>query len=1032
MRPSPAARALLGTALRGLRSRLLLTAGSVLLAAISVAAALIGPMYQSAASSSYLVTKLRSEPNFATGIVFDYVPVVTSGESPPVALLKARKLADDALNDQFDPAQMSLRTVRLHSPTLRGDAALLSATGACGHVVLTGRCPDAPGETIVLRYDSRFARAPIGSTIKVDGVGGRLRVVGTYTPPAANDSDYWFDLADLQSIPPKPSPPSPTPYLPAPLLVDAQTFAQVDSDAWFVQASRRLSVTPGTSVSDVQQAAGAVAELDVSDTGGRVVGGLTPEPGNELVLIAAQVQERAGTARSTVAPAVVSVVLVALVLLARLLAAAMDLRRTELALASLRGYGRRQMWWLGLVEPVLTVLIATPLGLVAGFLGYRALAGTWLVPGLPVPLVLGSVLAVATVVLATLGVAALVVRDSLGETLAQQIAGVRRPARAGRAALLGRLVIVAAAVTVLVATLSASKRSSPDATDLVLPILLAVSVGMVTTLGAQVIARGWSRGTAGRFGVFSFLASRTISRRREGTLVILPLTAALAVSVFAAGVYAAAADWRGSDAATIVGADRSYATELTMGEAVALTHAADPAGRWLMAAGASYEGSTQALVLDTPRLPRVGLWPGSWTPGSSAADISSELAPRRPSVVLRGSRLSMTVDNRVSGDYPTLAAELFMTDDNGDSTSVVLGPMPHGVSTVTARIVGCRLGCLVQQLSFGGPAGVTEAMHGTVTLTGVRMDATVVPGFTDGGWRIADPLLDTPTGVAGAPRTAAGRLTVAFDAPSAESFAAVTPTDVPRVRPVLTGRTAPLAAAGAVGQVTPLEVSPYRTVAVRPVARAESMPVIGPVGILFDYTMLTRDVTLNDPNTHVTILARADTPASVLATLADHGISDPVTLSGTRDVLDNEAFALALNLYLVVTAIVILLALAGLGASLAVQMPSRRRDAASLRVVGLKRRSILAAVIAEFVVVLGAAAVTGVGAGSLAQYVVVRTVTLGYADSQHTPRLLASLDVATVLGLLLTVTVALLVVAVLVAGLTVRGARTASLRESAR
>jgi predicted lysophospholipase L1 biosynthesis ABC-type transport system permease subunit len=169
-----------------------------------------------------------------------------------------------------------------------------------------------------------------------------------------------------------------------------------------------------------------------------------------------------------------------------------------------------------------------------------------------------------------------------------------------------------------------------------------------------------------------------------------------------------------------------------------------------------------------------------------------------------------------------------------------------------------------------------------------------------------------------------------------------------------------------------------------------------------------------------------------VAALADHGITRPQTLSATRGLLDQDAFALALNLYLVVTVIVIVLALAGLGANLAVQMPARRRDAASLRVVGLRRRSIIAAVVAEFLVVLGAAALAGIAAGSLAQYVVVRTVTLGYADTQHTPRLLPSLNLASVADLLLVVTVVLLVVAVSVAALTVRGARTASLRENAR
>ncbi len=76
----------------------------------------------------------------------------------------------------------------------------------------------------------------------------------------------------------------------------------------------------------------------------------------------------------------------ALVLLSRLLAAAMTLRRGELALASLRGYGRRQLWFLGMLEPLVILALATPLGVVAGYVGSRQLAHRWLIPDLPVPL----------------------------------------------------------------------------------------------------------------------------------------------------------------------------------------------------------------------------------------------------------------------------------------------------------------------------------------------------------------------------------------------------------------------------------------------------------------------------------------------------------------------------------------------------------------------------------------------------------------------------------------------------------------------
>jgi uncharacterized membrane protein len=89
-------------------------------------------------------------------------------------------------------------------------------------------------------------------------------------------------------------------------------------------------------------------------------------------------------------------------------------------------------------------------------------------------------------------------------------------------------------------------------------------------------------------------------------------------------------------------------------------------------------------------------------------------------------------------------------------------------------------------------------------------------------------------------------------------------------------------------------------------------------------------------------------------------------------------------------------------------------------------------VVAEFLLVLGVAALAGIAAGALAQYVVVRTVTLGFADSEITPRVLPSFHVVTGFELGLVVMLVLLVLATAFATLTVRGARTSSLRENAR
>jgi hypothetical protein len=263
-----------------------------------------------------------------------------------------------------------------------------------------------------------------------------------------------------------------------------------------------------------------------------------------------------------------------------------------------------------------------------------------------------------------------------------------------------------------------------------------------------------------------------------------------------------------------------------------------------------------------------------------------------------------------------------------------------------------------------------------------------------------------------------------FRAGSPESYAGISPDDVPAAVPVLWGRQAT--------QQSRLPTGVSGLFRVRSVGTSESVPFRGPSGVLIDFTAFIRSASQENSDSLVYVWARADTPQHVLDALAARGLARPQTEAAAKSVLDQDAFALALRLYVVVTALVILLALAGLAANLAVQLPARRHDAASLRVVGVRRRSVMVGVVAEFVVVLGAAALAGVTAGGVAQYVVVRTVTLGFVDTAFTPRVLPSFDLASAATLSALVLAGLVVAASAFAFLTVRGARTSSLRESAR
>jgi putative ABC transport system permease protein len=1026
-------RGLLGTSLRGLRARWVLSLGSLLLTAIAVASAVVGPSYQQNAANSFVIAQLQAQPSINTGLTYDYHPDISENIDAAIAasLDETNRQSGPGFSQGHPIVWQPLPQVSLvNGSGAPSEPRMVSVPGACDHVHLAGRCPTNPDEIAMLRVDAENNGVKVGDSFNPYGDPTPLRVVGIYTAADnAADDAFWGGSGRLQStsgaLLPRLVPARPGPW------ITTQAGIELRHQRWYVTVDQPLATPPTLTSDDLVAVAAHVKTLNKDEEHGRLLPGLSLEIGNTLPSTAAQLIDRRGVTRSTVEPAVLSLILVALVLLSRLLAAAMTLRRGELALASLRGYGRRQLWFLGMLEPLLLLAVATPLGVVGGYLSSRLLARRWLVPDLPVPFVLASGLAVIGVVVVTGIVAAVVVRDAVSEPLSAQIAGVRRPTKSGRAVIVMRLALIALAAAALVTAASRNEPQNPDATDLALPILLAIASGLLVGLLVLAISGVWVRWSARRRALSSYVASRTVRRRREGTMVILPVTAALTVAVFAIGVSLAASTWRSSAAATQVGAPLSYTTDLSLTRAVGLTQEIDPRGRWLMAAGQDFPNADEVtsipqprVIVDATRLARVASWPAQWTPGRSAADVAKEIGPRQPPVVLHGSSLRMTVDNQVQGDYPQLGVSVTVLDDNGGLRDVNVGPFDPGRSTKTAKLRACETRCQVEKISFGGPSALVEAMHGTATIESFTVDAQPVPGALDRPWRPQASLINTATAVKKVVLRQ-GRLTMAFRAGGPQSYAGISPSDIPAAVPVLFGRLADESAQLPTGASGLFRVSPAG-------APAESVPFRGPSGVLIDFTAFIRNASQDNSDTLVYIWARADTPQGVLDALAAHGLSRPTTEAETKHVLDQDAFALALRLYVVVTALVILLALAGLAANLAVQLPSRRRDAASLRVVGVKRRSVMVGVVAEFVVVLGAAAIAGVTAGGVAQYVVVRTVTLGFVDSSLVPRVVPSFDMGSAVALSAVVLAVLVVAASCFAFLTVRGARTSSLRENAR
>jgi hypothetical protein len=983
------------TVLRGLRSRALLSLASLAMMVLALAGVVLGPVFQQASVDSYTLTRVDAAPEPLTALSWS---AYVTGSQSQVGSADLDSLVGSAVEevDRLRPSVYAPPEVLLFSDEVvrPADGALvryLARDDVCATLEVEGRCPEGPGEVLLNREDLRGLA--IGDAVDAPELGNPV-VVGVYETPAGTDA--WLYPALLASRPATAAP-NAQPYRPAPYVVTPDVLAGLRPRLWDVRLESRLVVPDrmgDRAFDDLVADIDAVRLATYPVEGGQLDGTSTV---NALGAVLVDVRGQREAARSALAPAVLSLVLVALAMILRLQVASVAARAPEQALAALRGLGRRRSWVLGLSEPWLLVLASVPLGLLAGYVGATALARAWLRPGIGLDVPAASVVGAVLVTLALAAVSGAAVAQGMREPIGARLAGVHRPRPSSRVVVAAELVVVLLAL-VLPLTRVGADPGGLGLADLLLPVAAAVAAGLVTTRVVTALATRWTaRGAQRPLSVF--VAARAVARRSQGTLVVLPVTAAISLAVFAVGVDSVAAGWRASVAATSAPADAVYESPLTLDETLQLTRDVDPEGRYAMAAGqVSIPSAGSVAVLDSERLGRVGAWPGQWLEGRSGAGAARLLGPSAPVLRFAGAEVSVTVDAPAAGATLVLGVRSVA----GDQT-VRLGPYPAGVTTLTDTTGTCAPGCLVRSLSADGS-------DQPLTVIGLEVDGDPLsPGLAHGGW----------TG----------------DQRGAEDGALVVPPDE-TVLPAAGSVPVPVLVGVDGGGLLAADGSSLATASeeldVRVVGTAESLPFVGPAGLLADLPTFLLGSDPPPPLVQPSVLVRDDAPAEMVDRLRAAGLVRVGGLADERRALDDSAYALALRLYLVVGAVLLLMALGGLVVSNAVQVPARRRDAASLRVVGVPRRTVVLASVWESVVVLGAAAVAGVLAGVGALAVLLPSLDLGVTDAATVPRVLADPDVGRLVLLASAVGLVLLAVAAATAVLVVRRARGASLRETAR
>ena len=316
------------------RHRRLQALSLVALAALLTTSLCLGPLYQRAMEQALAGAALQAASPDQRAVRF------TSGERS-IADLKS-KLPSELDGHVLPPISSSAVPVEVRLPNGDGSVAtrLYAVSGACEELtVVDGRCPSAGGEVMVSTGDIELNGWQVGTEVRAvekvdpffegdDPPTGKVTVVGVYELPP--DSTWlgapFVDRAGL-AIDELGVVTDDWVTVPDTLSGEAQWYEITDSVVWPLDAD---SVDVDV-LAQIGPALGALQSASLEGTS------ITLRVETQLPTLAEQVEDGRVQGRVTVTVLVTQLLVLVAVVLWMILAAATDDRRSELALARLRG-----------------------------------------------------------------------------------------------------------------------------------------------------------------------------------------------------------------------------------------------------------------------------------------------------------------------------------------------------------------------------------------------------------------------------------------------------------------------------------------------------------------------------------------------------------------------------------------------------------------------------------------------------------------------------------------------------------------------
>jgi hypothetical protein len=981
----------------------------VLVAVTAIAAGTFGPIYLSEADHSVLLSTLRAAPPGNDGLTL--IP------SSPAGSLAALLRASDAVPREPDGrayfaapiVTADLGVTATTSPTSNQafQSDLVSRTGVCRHLSFTsGGCPLSTGSVAMSTRSAAEMGLRTGDSMTVfpprQGPSVVLTVSGIFRPGSSRAPFWWgnnfFPFGQG------------SPRLPLidDLFASQQTvLAASPARQVFLLVQRPLvtdALTPGN-VAAVQSALSGFEGRSRSLFG---VGASTQLPG--LLGRAAQVEHTTGT---IVVVVDLQLVLLSLLVLYFVAARTAEAREPDVRLAELRGFSPSDAASVALLEPVVVLGAAVPVGIVVAWLAAVIASPHLFVAGVAPavgPLAVGSALLsfVAGVMATVLGARQLILRPRTA----------RHAVRGGSAAALvvdAVAVAIAVVAFVEVAAAGVSNGSHTDPLAAFAPGLLAFGLGVVAARVVPLLSRLAISPTRGSRAVGTTLAVRRVARRAELSRHIVVMSLAIGLVTFAVAGWSIAGHNRFLQSGFDVGAAHVLTVEAHPGvDFLAAVRRADPTGTQAMAVVIENAPDGALLAVDARRLADVASWPSTLSP-TNIETIARRLVPATaPPVLVSGAALRVSLDV-LDTAVPAPELEAMVFDPGYEAPSTIdLGPLEVGRHSYEAPMAGdCEQACRLVDLgiTWSAPASAPQQ-----SITASVVVSSVADRSATGPWSVV------PTGL-GDPRrwdSGSGGVTIgrsvsglAVDATVDNDGAPATfgPADVPRTLPAVV--TSPGGSSvGLDGAV----------ITVKAVDAVSALPVVGNdnSATMVDLPLVERLQSGPMTNATLEVWLAADAGPGIVARLAREGITvvGVRTVAGEVSTLSKTGVSLAYVLFLLAAIAAAVLAVGSTIFTVSVSARRRTVELASLHAVGVSERSLRRSLALEQLVVLGVGLLAGFGAGLIATRVALPSVP-EYFTLGPGPPLAYGLPWGAMAVILLAVIVSLGVTAVLAARLVV-------------